>query len=207
MTKNRTSINLNSGYTLLEIMVTIGVILVILVPLTRLQLNIFSYGRFFYNTNIVQDEARRMMQKFSAEARSMTQSGTGAYAIESAENNSLVFFRDADQDGLTERIRYYLSDTDLKKGVTIPTGNPQTYPLANEKTIVVVHGIYNDANNPIFSYYDKSYDGQSSALAQPVDITAIRLIKVTLLIGSGDANQQQIALSTQVAVRNIKDNL
>ncbi|MDO8511814.1 MAG: hypothetical protein Q7S57_00940 [bacterium] len=197
----------DTGFTLFEIMVTIGVILIILIPLTRLQVNILTYGRFFYNTNIIQDEARRMMQKFSAEVRSMTQSGTGAYSIESAMNNSLVFFRDINQDGLVERIRYYLDGVDLKKGVIIPTGNPQTYLTANEKISVVVHGIYNDVGTPIFQYYSRSYDGQTSALSQPLDITAIRLIKITLLIGTGNSNQDRITLTTQVTLRNIKDNL
>jgi hypothetical protein len=197
----------NSGYTLMEIMVTIGVILIILIPLTRLQVNVFTYGRFFYNTNIIQDEARRTMQKFSSEVRSVTSSGTGAYAIESATNNSMIFFRDINQDGLAERIRYYLDGTDLKKGVIVPTGNPQTYLPANEKFSVVVHGIYNDVGTPIFQYYNRSYDGQTAALSQPLDITAIRLVKLTLLIGAGNSNQDRITLTTQVALRNVKDNL
>lgn len=196
-----------SGYTLFEIMVTITIILLILIPLTRLQTNIFSYGRYFYNSNIVQDEARRMMQKFSSEVRSMTESATGAYAIEAAGNNSLIFFRDLNQDGLVERVRYFLSGTDLKKGVTPPTGNPQTYLSGNEITSVVVHGIYNDNSTPLFLYFDHDYNGQTAALSQPVDVTAIRLIKMNILIGSGNANQERITLTTQVSLRNIKDNL
>lgn len=206
MKKNIIILN-SAGFTLFEMMITIGVILIILIPLTRLQVNILTYGRFFYNTNIVQDEARRTMQKFSAEARSMTQSGTGAYSIESATDNSLIFFRDINQDGLVERVRYYLEGTDLKKGTIIPAGNPLTYSTANEKISVVVHGVYNDVSTPIFQYYNRNYDGQTAALTQPLDITTIRLIKLNLLIGTGNSNQDRINLTTQVALRNIKDNL
>lgn len=195
------------GFTLFEVMVTITIILIILIPLTRMQTNILTWGRFFQNTNIIQDEARLTLQKFSAEVRSMTVSGAGAYPIAQADASALIFYRDADHDGLAERIRYYLEGADFKKGVIVPTGNPLTYQAASEKKSVVVHGIYNTAAQPIFQYFDQSYDGQSAALAQPVNATAVRLIKLTLIIGSGDQNQDRMTLSTQVTLRNIKDNL
>jgi prepilin-type N-terminal cleavage/methylation domain-containing protein len=196
-----------NGYTLFEIMVTITIILIILIPLTRLQINILTYGRFFYNTNILQDEARRALQKFSAEVRSMTASSAGAYPIAEASATTLSFFRDADQDGLVERIHYYKDGTDLKKGIIIPTGNPLTYSSANEKIATVIHGINNTTATPVFEYFNHDYDGQTAALNQPLDNTLIRLIKINLIIGTGDANQDQMTLSTQVVLRNIKDNL
>lgn len=195
------------GYTLMEIMVTMGIILVILIPLTRLQINVLQYGTFFQNTNALQDEARRALQKLTAELRSMAVSGTGAYPIAESAPTALSFYRDADQDGLTERIRYYLEGTDLKKGVIIPSGNPLTYQAVNEKKSVVVHGVYNFADEPIFQYYDHDYDGTSAALGQPIDVTAVRLIKLNLLIGAGDKTQDRMTLTTQVSLRNIKDNL
>lgn len=191
----------------MEIMVTIGIILIILIPLTRLQINVLQYGTFFQNTNALQDEARRALQKLTAEIRSMAVSGNGAYPIAESSQTTLSFYRDADQDGLAEKIRYYLEGMELKKGVIIPSGNPLTYQTINEKKTVVVHGVYNTADEPIFQYYGHDYDGTSAAFNQPIDVTAVRLIKLNLLIGAGDNGQGRMTLTTQVSLRNIKDNL
>ena len=45
-----------------------------------------------------------------------------------------------DDDGLKEKIRYYLTGTTLKKGVIKPTGSPPVYLSANESCLAhLVH--------------------------------------------------------------------
>lgn len=195
------------GFTLIEIVVTIAIILIIIIPLTRLQVNVLSYGSYAQNTNYLQDEARRVLQKFSSEIRSANESSAGAYAISEATNTSIIFFRDADQDGLAERIRYYQEGTTLKKGIIVPSGNPPIYATANEKISTIVHGVYNSVSEPIFQYYDRSYNGQTAPLSSPINLLSVRLVKINLIIGTGDDKQARMTVTTQVSLRNIKDNL
>lgn len=197
----------NAGFTLFEIMVTIGVITIILVPLTRLQVNILSYNVFFQNTISLQDEARRALQNFSSEVRSAVPAENGSYLIGEAKDNSFIFYRDINHDGNAERIRYFKEGNELKKGVIIPLGNPPTYSLSNEKIISIAHNVKNSETEPVFSYFDRDYDGQTSPLVQPIESTLIRLVKLNVVLGEGNARQDKMNLSTQVSMRNVKDNI
>ncbi|MFA6992812.1 MAG: prepilin-type N-terminal cleavage/methylation domain-containing protein, partial [Candidatus Gracilibacteria bacterium] len=184
MNSNKTNnTSKNFGFTLLEILVTLGVIVVISVPLTRLQVNILSYNGFFQNTMSLQDEARRTLQNFSSEARSAVPAENGAYLIGEAKENSFIFYRDINHNGIAERVRYFKEGNELKKGVIAPSGNPVSYPLADEKIITVAHNVKNSVSEPVFSYFDRNYDGQTSPLVQPVESTLVRLVKLNIVMG------------------------
>lgn len=197
--------NKQKGFTLVEVLITMGILVLIIVPLSMMQVNIFSYNRDLQNILITQDQVRNTLQIITSEIRSMGPSSTGAYPIAEAENNALTFYRDADRDGLMEKIRYFLVDDELKKGVTIPTGNPMQYLNTDEKIITVAKNVRNGSN--IFSYYDSGYNGSTAALGQPVDTTVIRLIKVELSVGAANQSSEQVVFATQVSLRNLKDNL
>lgn len=104
-------------------------------------------------------------------------------------------------------MRYYKEGEELKKGVIIPSGNPLSYSVSNEKIITVAHNVKNSGTEPIFSYFDRNYDGQTAPLVQPVESTLVRLVKLTVVLGEGNARQDQMMLSTQASIRNVKDNI
>ncbi len=196
----------SKGFTLFETMLALTVVVIILVPLSRLEVKTYSLARFFQNTATLQDEARKTLQVLMAELRSAGPSEAGSYPIEEATDTTLVFFRDINNDGLTERIKYYVDDNQLKKDVVVPSGNPATYPLGNPVTTIVAHDVAN-GTQPVFSYFDNNYDGSTQPLAEPVDVTVIRLVKAEIIIGKGNGEQGQVILTTQVQLRNLKDNL
>jgi hypothetical protein len=71
----------------------------------------------------------------------------------------------------------------------------------------MVHNITN-GNSGIFSYYDSSYDGTTAALTTPVTISAIRLVKVSLVIDADPGKSPTaVTITTQTSIRNLKDNL
>lgn len=104
-------------------------------------------------------------------------------------------------------MRYFQDGTVLKKGIIKPAGEPLSYNQADETIIEAIHDIANGAT-PIFTYYDTNYDGTTLPIEEPVDILDVRLLKITVLI---DKNSSQppgaTSLITQVAMRNLKDNL
>lgn len=202
-----TNIFLSKGFTLIEIVVTVAVVGVIAIVAGSFNRDSISFSRIFQSGLNASDEARRILRPMSNEIRSASPSSAGAYAIESATSTSFIFFSDIDGDGLKERVRYYLSGTTLKKGVIKPSGIPAVYSSGSEVITDIVHGIQNGAT-PIFDYYDSSYDGTISALSQPVNISIVRLIKITFIIDT-DTSKPPAAttISTQVSFRNLKDNL
>ena len=143
----------------------------------------------------------------SAEIRTASPSSLGAYAIIQTETSSFTFYSDIDSDSLKERVRYFVEDATLKKGVIKPSGMPLTYNPIDEIVSDLVHDIASAATLT-FSYYDTDYDGTTQSLVEPINISAVRLIKITIVI---DKDSQvppgPMMLTTQVSIRNLKDNL
>jgi hypothetical protein len=137
----------------------------------------------------------------------MAPSNMGAYPIIEAGTSTLSFYTNADSDSLQEKVRYFLEDTTLKKGTIKPTGDPLIYNEASETTKELAHDIANGTTS-IFYYYDTNYDGASDPLDQPADIPLIRLIKINVIIDNDQTKlPPPLSMTTQVSIRNLKDNL
>lgn len=197
----------NKGFTLIEIIISIGVFSIIVGAISLFARNVYYFDDTFSNGLTSYDESRKVLQPIASEIRSASSSSLGSYPIEKASNTEFVFFADIDSNGSKEKIRYFLVDNILKRGVIIPTGSPFVYLSSNEVITDIIHGV-NNGSAPIFSYYDSSYTGTSSPLSQPVSIVNIRLVKINLIV---DANPSRppapVSVTTQVSIRNLKDNL
>jgi type II secretory pathway pseudopilin PulG len=201
MKKNATKEN---AFTLVEILFAVSIFVLIIGVLSILSKNLWSYNSFIGGELEDVNTGRAALKTMIAEIRTASAGNNGAYAVSQASATSFTFYSDIYDDGLKEKVRYFLNGTALQKGVTKPTGSPLAYTGAEAVTTLVS----NVANASIFDYYDKNYDGTTAALSVPVDISAVRLVKITVTI---DRNPNQppspITLSSQVSIRNIKDNL
>jgi len=207
MNNKKTIPNLMSGFTLPEIIVTTAIFTVILGAVSLFARDIFYYNTVFSSGLASYDDARKILRPIASEIRSAAQSSSGSYNIESANGTSFVFFSDVNADGKKERIRYFLSGTTLRRGVIMPTGSPYQYLSANETFTNVVSNVRN-GTDPIFTYYDSNYDGTTSALSLPVSISNIRLVKIILIIDADPSKPPvPMTVTTQVSIRNLKDNL
>jgi len=194
----------SGGYTMIELLFSIAVFIMIVLALTLLARNIWVYNTFISASLNNIDMGRKTIKSLTRELRTASASNTGTYTIYSATPTSFIFYSDTDNDTLKERIRYFLNGTTLQKGVTVPTGAPLNYVLANE----VINTMVQNVNNAtVFEYYDKFYDGTSLPLVPPVNVSDIRLIKFNLTVDK-DPNRSPgtRTFSTQVSIRNLKDN-
>jgi len=200
--------NLN-GFTLVEILVVVTIVVILSLAIANFGRDIFWQNYIWSRTLIAESEAKVAMRRLIAELRTAEPSSTGTYPIESASQNNLIFYSDLNNDGKRERLRYWLDGRTLRRGRVSPTGQPYVYDIGTESFSIVVNDLIN-SNNLIFSYYNRSYDGTASStpLAEPIEVKNIRLVKVEFLI---DANSLQAPapfyLSSQVMLRNLKDNL
>jgi len=201
------NIKKNKGLTLIEILITVAIFSIIMGAIGYFVRDLFYYEDVFSGGLTSYDEARKIFQPISSEIRSASPSSLGAYPIERADTTSFIFFSDIDNDGLKERIRYYLSGTNLMRGEIISSGMPLQYLSENESLVEVIHGIRNEST-PIFTYFDSSYNGSNAPLSQPVSVFNVRLIKITLIIDN-DPNKPPapVTVTTQISIRNLKDNL
>lgn len=197
---------INTGFTLVETLITIFIITMIGLLIINFQLDIFSLNQNSSDKLNAQIEVRQTLKTMTAELRSMSPSDNGSYAISAVATSSVTFYVDIDNDNKKEQIRYFQSGTALKKGVTESVNN--IYDPADEIITNLISNLANSSSSPIFYYYDKNYDGQSEAMTYPLNIPAIRLIKINILINKNpDKVSENINVTTQVSLRNLKDNL
>lgn len=200
MTRN---INKNSnGFTLIEILISITIVSGLIFLVGTFGLDLYDFGIFLGDNIISQQELQVTIRVMVSEIRAMTQSVNGAYPIESASQNSIVFYSDGDGDGLVERIRYFLEGDIIKKGVIEPSGNPLDYS-GNEEISEKVHNVYIPAGN-IFSYYGEDYSGTQVELAFPTNIPSVRLIKLNMTVDPNPWDEaSRINFSSAINIRNL----
>lgn len=199
--------NSRSGFSLAEVLISMFIITLIGFVAYSFQKDIFSLNRIISNSLTAQNEARRALKSMSAEIRAASPSNLGDYAIAQTASSSFTFYSNTDSDFLKERVRYFIDGDILKKGVIKPFGSPLVYNLANEVISELIQYI-TASSTPTFSYYDVNYDGTTAPLMEPVNISAVRLVKITIIIDKDlSTPPAPIIFTTQISMRNLKDNL
>src|SRR3989344_3115608 len=130
-----------AGFTLIELIIFIGLSTGVLAVIALFVTNVGSLKNYFDESLLVDQEIQQTLAVMIPEIRSAAQSNIGNYPIEAASQTSFTFYSDIDRDGIFERVRYYLDGTTLKKGVIEPTGSPLTYNPANEVIYEAVHNM------------------------------------------------------------------
>ncbi len=203
--KNDRTVSLNqSGFTIIETLIGIAIFILIVGVLTLFSKNIWTYNSIINSELTSVNTNRIALKTMVAEIRTASSGSNGAYAISLANSTSFTFYSDIYDNGLKEKIRYFLNGTNLQKGVIVPTGSPLAY-TGNEVITTMVPYV---TNSSIFDYYDENYDGTTAPLGAPVDISEIRLVKITVTTNNNPGRSASpITISSQVTLRNIKDNL
>ncbi len=195
----------NMGFTLIEILVTMGVAIMIMLFIGYFIRNVISFETFFGGEIKVQQELLQTQQTIIPEVRSMRVSAVGGYPIAEATSNSFTFFSDIDGDSVVEQVKYFTSSTILEKSVIKPVGNPPVYNSSNQIVTDMVHNL-NMSTSSIFSYYDANYSGSESAMAYPINILLVREVGVKITARDEDAGSTQ-EISIKIAPRNLRTNL
>ncbi len=204
----KTTLKTQQGFTLIEIMVSITVFTMLGLGVVMLISNAISSTNKVGVLSANADQARKISFKMMNELRNAVTSSTGTYALSSADDQAITFYTNIDTDAAVERIRYYIDDGKLYRGLLKPTGSPLAYVAGNETLEVVQDNVANGAT-PLFYYFDDSYDGTGSALTSPVTVTQVKLVRLNLLITNvaGVENTNFFTVTASGAIRSLKDNL
>ena len=157
------------------------------------------------NTN----QATIISDTFVNELRNATYGANGAYTINQATDNQIIFFSTAPKhDGTVSQIRYYIVGNNLYKGITNPGGTPLSY-VGQTETITNLSTQMSMGANPLFYYYDGNYNGNGNPLTQPVNINAVRFIKINLIVLKDltPNGSSTFTVITGASIRNLKTNL
>lgn len=166
------------GFTMVELLVAMSISLLFFSAITGLLINSLK------SAQVISDEleglsgARRAGNAFLSEARVAAYSSAGDYPLQTVSSSEIVFFANIDKDPAIERVRYFLDGTDLKKGVTKPTGNPPIYATSAENVMILLSGVRLNGL-PLLTYFAV---GTDAPLADPIDLTAVRLVNIHLRV-------------------------
>jgi type II secretory pathway pseudopilin PulG len=197
------------GFTIIEVTV-VGVISVLLLSALFGLQQIAGENQSIISRHTNEVEiANSNMSTMVKEIRNAHYGDNGAFLVESANTQSLIFYSDINLDGDTEKIRYFLDGTLLKKGVIQPQGFPVTYPANTEVVTIVAEDVRN-GELPLFYYYNDQWPIVSAGnpLPVPADQDSISLIRVHLRVNQEDNDTQgDYVLESFAQIRTVKDNL
>lgn len=197
------------GVSLIEAMVSLAIFSMALALLYIFYIQGSRIDRFSSEQYQAVESARRGLKTMVKELREASAGDDGSYILSSAEDQEIIFFSDVDADLSTERIRYFLDNTFLKKGTIEPTVDPITYPEAQEQISVIADNVRNNTV-AIFTYYNGDYPGDdiNNPLPTPTRLIETKLINIYLDINvNPDMAPENIEIQSDVQIRNLKNNL
>ncbi|OGM14647.1 hypothetical protein A3D84_00140 [Candidatus Woesebacteria bacterium RIFCSPHIGHO2_02_FULL_42_20] len=201
--------NLKHGFTLVEVLVTGFLAVAVGAALVGLQYILTQNQLTVFSNYINVDEANFGITNLERELRSARSGDNGSYPLEIAGDWEIIFYSDIDYDGNAERVRYFLADSTLTKGIIEPTGFPITYPAGNEFVKIISENVRNGIE-PVFYYYNSNWplDTVNNPLAQPLRLSDTRLIGILLRLNSDSSGpDDDYILESTIAIRELKDNL
>lgn len=171
--------------TLTELLVAMGILVMGMGGFSMLFIRSWRTNGFILESGMAASAASRVVHETVTDLRKVRQADDGDYPVESGEDFDLEVYADIDSDDVTERVHYYLDGTDFKRGVTEPSATvPVTYPADDQTVTTLIADVANESDEPVFSYYDEHYPGDTvnNPMPVPVAIADVRLIKVRIVI-------------------------
>jgi Tfp pilus assembly protein PilW len=211
------------GTTLAELMIVVLLLGMIVAPAAMFLTSSQRNQRVVDESVRQQQDARIALDSW---ARAIREAGypaglnyTSSSLFQSASDNDVSFYSDIDNDGISEKVRYYLSGASVMRSVTNPdcNQNPCSYgDTATVATKTVLSSIRNgdlsacsgqSGTKPIFTYYSVDH-GTGAQTQMPsggsvsnlVDISFVKMTAVVDITPGKSPTCQ--TLETAVSLRN-----
>lgn len=169
---------------------------------------VFFYGNRQAGLLSDSDQARALAFNITSQLRNAQTGSNGAYVLDTAAAQQIIFYSTINNNPAVERIRYFTQNNQLWEGLTSYNGS--TYNTSTETTYVVQKDLANGLS-PVFYYYDGAYTGSTTqaSLVQPVNVTQVKFVKVLLQIynKAGVKDTNTYTVTSSAAIRNLKTNL
>jgi len=199
----------NHGVSLLEVIIYIALFCIVTLIIARFVTQGFKVYTFGQEQNDAIRFAQTGIKTMVKEIREARHGDDGAYPLELANDQELIFYSDIDQDDKTERVRYFLDGTNLKKSVINPS---ETYPInySGSETIITLSEYVRNNIDPIFYYYNGGWpaDTTDNPLPAPARLIETKLMTVYLKINIfSNRSPDDFELESSTQIRNLKTNL
>lgn len=195
------------GMSFIEMIIAILIMLLGMSGFTYLFVDSWRSNKFIIEMGNASLLASRAVNNLVADLRKVRQADNGDYPIESGDDFDIKVYIDIDNDGVTERVHYYLQNGSLYRGVREPVGNlPINYPNGDGTTTLLANSIINSNTQPVFSYYNDEYpsDTVNNPLDTAVNVADVKMIKVHLMVNIDPLNvPEHINIESFAELRNL----
>ncbi|HDS11676.1 MAG TPA: hypothetical protein ENN77_02105 [Candidatus Wirthbacteria bacterium] len=206
--KNQNQSTAQSGLTMVETLVMVAIFGLIVPTIINFIWNGFYMNRIVAGQALNQSIARHAMDRMTGELRDMSIGAGNQYPLQICSPLVIEFYSDLDLDGQIEKVRYFIQDYELKRGVIKPSGTPATYDPNTEVVSTWITDVLNDSAHPLFEYYGGNYAGSGVSLSQPVSCAEVRAVGIWFQIDTVIERQPgPFNLHSMVQLRNLKTNL
>jgi len=189
------------AFTLIEVIVLVSVTAAMGVALNSLIANFYKNDKYLLEQTSAIDSAHRGLRNAFEELRQASYGDDGSYPIQSAATSSITFYSDIGGNGSVEKIRLYISNATLYRGLTVSAGTPPSYVGQPEATTTIATYVSNATSTPLFRYFDSS----GNELTGTVDVSKVSSVSTTLQIDLNPARAPAIfTLQETATLRNLR---
>lgn len=190
------------GMTIIETLVWIAIFIFAI-------LSVVLTIQYFYKTNTYAVEqsgavtsTNRGVTTMVRAIREAAYSANGAYPIVSLAKYEFVFFADINSDGRAERVRYFVEETSLKRGVISPSLDLLNPYAGVEQISTISDSVRNiEQNVDMFAYYS----GNGTLLTNYSAVLDVRLVSLSVVVNvNPDKLPNQLTLHSSATLRNLR---
>lgn len=186
--------------TILEVYVWVGIFIVAMIAIMSSLLYFYRANSYALEQTTAVTSAQRGLEQIVKTIREGAYSSQGAFPIVSIAAHDFVFYADVDNDALIERVHYYVSGTNLMRGVLDPTGNPPDY--TGVETMSVVSDYVRNVSDGYATF--RYYDELGAEITNYTNWNAVRFVKVTLAVNVNVPTlPNPLVLNSSAAIRNL----
>lgn len=192
--------NTQRGVTILEVYVWVAIFIVAMLAIMSSLLYFYRANSYALEQTTAVTSAQRGLEQIVKTIREGAYSSQGAFPIVSISAHDFIFYADVDNDALIERVHYYMSGTNLMRGVLDPTGNPPDY--TGVETISVVSDYVRNVSDGYATF--RYYDELGAEITNYSNWNAVRFVKVTLAVNVNVPTlPNPLVLNSSAAIRNL----
>ncbi len=203
------------GVTFVEMIVTIVITSIVILGSSLFFVNMWTSYHYTFKSGVASFVASHAVEDAVNTMRKAQQAQNGAFPIEYANDHEFIFYADFDDDGVVERIRYFVENDTFKRGITKPDNSMP--PVYNGTEVIqdIAKNVRNDiaSGEAVFEYYAMdgeiySYsDIEGKALATVATPADIRMVKIVLWVNPEPIyrSPDNVRIQSFVVVRNLTE--
>ncbi len=192
------------GFTLMEIVVVIGITGIVMAMISTLLTDSFRMQRVAVEKASVGEECQRALSGVEKDMISMIEGENGAFPLALAESNQIIFYSDTDLDGTVEKIKISKNSKIITKEIFEPVN--EIYPESATNTVNISSHFSQEVGDNIFAYYGSDFSGTQNPISDPISESDVRVAKISMICALEEnvESNSKIVFSTLVKLRNLK---